>query len=196
MGVGGSDDVCDKDRGKLMATPPVMKIVPPYTPELLHEVQVRIRVFLENRKSPRVLELGSGWSTIWFAHMAQVLSLEHSEDWYREVARAYEEEVGFVPNLILTEPCNFPRIMQQMRREYYDLIYVDCIDEVRGACTFASIPLLRQGGWLVLDDTHWDLWRQILLNLRNYGFRDEVYSGTHLRKDGQTHFHHTTILTK
>lgn len=183
-----------------MSTAPVIPIVEPYTPELLSQVADRIERFLSFRRQPKVLELGSGWSTIWFSLIKkdlQLLSLEHDEDWYEEVRLTFQHAVqGRACPIILTIPQMFPCLMQQMRREYYDLIYIDCIDEQRTACTYAALSLLKKDGWLVLDDTHWALWTETIDGLTKMGYTMETYRGNHKRKDKSVQFHQTSIMFK
>lgn len=180
-----------------MATPPVMKIVPPYTPELLPEVQGYVEEFVNSRLDCRVLEMGSGWSTIWFGLMKsspQILSLEHHEDWAREVTKVYNDVVKKVPPVLLMHQSLFFHVMDQMISRSFDVVYIDGYDEERIHCTISALPLLKQEGLLILDDTHWPMWKSTLEYIRSLNLREVTISGYHIRKDKANHYHHTTLF--
>lgn len=181
-----------------MSTAPVMKIVPPYTPELLPEVQKQITEFVQGKKkNVRVLEMGSGWSTIWFGLMKpqpQILSLEHSMDWAQEVSKVFQYVTSRASPVLHMHHSMMPAMMYQLRNTYYDLIYIDGYDEQRIACTMAALPLLRENGLLVLDDTHWPLWKECLNYVRSFGMSEVKIDGIHKRKDGLNYHHYTTLF--
>jgi len=65
----------------------ILKIERPFTPELCVSAQKLIKQYILPGK--RVLELGSGYSTLWFLEMGcHVVSFEHSLEWYTEVSKA------------------------------------------------------------------------------------------------------------
>lgn len=181
-------------------TAPPMRITPPYTPELLRKAALRIRTFLRDRHLPDVLELGSGWSTIWFAKhcKASVFSLEHDRGWYEAVWKAVEAEnrdLSLDVSLLLVEAEKFPGTLTRLTRRF-DVVYIDCIDEQRNECALLALDRLKPGGWLVLDDTHWDSWAPVLASPFLQRLRRRVYRGRHRRKDGTMRYHHTTIYEK
>lgn len=183
-----------------MADTPVMKIVPPYTPELLPEVQGLINVFLRSLSDPSVLELGGGWSTIWFAGLTgNVHSVEHNMDWWREILRVIHG-MDFIGN-VRVEPIHASRIDKYVGRSEdldgeYDLILIDCVDEARLPSLFASLTRLSPGGWLVLDDSHWPMFEGVEAVMKNLGFNSRTIKGNHTRKTGEVCFHQTTIFSK
>lgn len=188
-----------------MADTPVMKIVPPYTPELLPEVQGLIEKNIKSiqafeAREPKILELGSGWSTVWFASMMNLhttlISLEHNREWLWEVRdtlknnfNIHEETPWFL------EPKQFSKKVASQFWEF-DLILIDCIDEARLPSLFASLTRLSPGGWLVLDDSHWDMFEGVPTVMRNLGYNFRTISGEHVRKTGEMKFHQTTIFSK
>lgn len=182
-----------------MSTPPVMSIVSPYTPELLPQARDKIENYLSGYIQPSVLEFGSGWSTVWFATQdARVLSFEHDWAWWYEVCRVLrKEEIDYKALPMLLGPGLFDLVTLGFPDEKFRLVYVDCIDEKRVGCTLASLAKIRPGGLLVLDDTHWPLWEGVGNRIIENGFGVwDTFEGDHLRKDGTTHFHKTTIYQK
>lgn len=186
-----------------MATTPVMKIVEPYIPELLLSAQTYIEEWVWGRKFPpvKVLEFGSGWSTIWFLNLGcSVVSMEHDIEWYVEVIRVANEikADGRKFSMFLREPKNFIKAIELWKDNELDIVYVDCIDEQRIEVTQKSLQKLKPDGILILDDTHWDMWRPMLkqLNESKAWQLIDVFDGWHKRKDGEIKYHHTTIFRK
>jgi predicted O-methyltransferase YrrM len=158
---------------------PVLK--PPFTPELLWAAQAAVATTFPCR----VLEFGSGWSTLWFQeHGCDVISFEHDPLWAKAVLQA-----GFKGHVHLGPPDTWPNLLGALEADF-DVCYVDCKDEYRVAMMLQGMRLLRQGGLLVLDDTHWQSWKAIP------AWPATIIYGHHLRHDGETHFHHTTLLRK
>lgn len=166
-----------------------MPIVPPYTPELLPSVQIAIRKYVY--PGCKVLELGSGWSTIWFAMMnCSVVSVEHDVDWYAEVNRVLVLE-RLTAHVLRVEPEQFPNIVTATSE--CDIIFVDCIDEQRIPCIREAVHKVRVGGILVVDDTHWEKMKPVW-DIVNWG--GENIRGMHTRKTGETLLHQTTIYKR
>ena len=180
-------------------TDPAMKITPPYTPELLPEVQRLIESFLDYRTRPNVLELGSGWSTIWFASMPNVYveSYEHNRGWFESVYEASTDAgVQYSKSLHLVEGRMFVSRVEEERKGRYDLVLVDCVDEARVPSLLACLSKVKNDGWIVVDDSHWDMFRHVLPLMEQLGYRSRTISGQHTRKTGEVKFHQTTIFSK
>jgi predicted O-methyltransferase YrrM len=166
-------------------------ITPPYTPELLPEAWGRMEGFLRSRKGPRVLEFGAGYSTVAFCLTgAEVVSVEHDPDWWEGVNDALRE-CGLWCDLRLVDPVAFP-CQVRFPDWAYDLVYVDCVDGLRVACAREALHHLKPDGLLVLDDTHWDLWKPVLSELA--GWKQEIIRGMHTRKTGDVCYHQTHLL--
>lgn len=179
-------------------------ITPPYTPELLSSVQEVIQGHIQlstvsNVPPPAVLEYGSGWSTVWFALQGcEVLSFEHDFAWYLDVTRALKIlKRDRRARVLLTEPSDFVNITAYLPYSSFDVVYVDCADAYRDGCAAAGMSRLKVGGWLILDDTHWEMWRPFLSSLKPRSFfHIGDFTGQHLRKDGETHYHQTSIYRR
>lgn len=84
-------------------------------------------------------EFGSGASTNYLRKRCKELfSIDHDKEWAEKTGakfceRPYNKEIELFPN------------------EYFYLIIVDGRDRVK--CIESSIPKLKQGGWLILDNS-------------------------------------------
>lgn len=108
----------------------------------------------------RILEFGSGGSTIWFAKRAKkVISFEHQKDWYLAVKERLNKRGHNNVSLNLR-----PRYLYKMKPRIYgrfDIILVDPkarnkdneIIQSRLLCAKFSYQFLKPGGYLIIDDT-------------------------------------------
>ncbi len=103
-------------------------------------------------KHSRVLEFGSGMSTIWYASRAgQVYAVEDSEPWYTRVLDLVRQKQ--LQNVWLhysNEADEYSRFMAQ-DAVGFDLIVVD--GNHRDHCTVQALPLLKKGGIFYLDNS-------------------------------------------
>jgi predicted O-methyltransferase YrrM len=106
--------------------------------------------YLANNSQAKVLEFGSGGSTVWFAQRSgSITSVEHSPLWCQMV-RDYLAKEQLTNVTLVLKPLPYYSICQELPREYFDLVFVD--GRNRKACILYSIPLLKRGGVLMLDD--------------------------------------------
>lgn len=182
-----------------MATTPVMRIVEPFTPELLPSVQTEIEAFIASRKMPFVLEVGSGWSTVWLGERAELIhSVEDNMEWFKEVHRVMNNRDDSVRawRLDYAEGKNVPRWVSQ-QPEMYDLVLIDGgPDDTRLASLFASLTKVVDGGWIVLDDAHWSQFKYVPNVMEEMGYKCKRLQGQHTRKTGEVCFHCTDIYCK
>lgn len=128
--------------------------------------------YLEGQVTPstRVLEFGSGRSTMWFAmRCAHVTSVEHDASWYERVSGTLRErqlegrvDLRLVP---LDHPIDEgtrpaydpePEYVSEATRAAngsFDVVLVD--GHYRQACILASLAKLKPGGLLVVDNSNW-----------------------------------------
>jgi predicted O-methyltransferase YrrM len=101
----------------------------------------------------RVLEFGSGWSTLWLAdRCAEVISVESSPVWAAFVDKKAEDCVGAV------------RVIQRELEDYadtgefadgsVDLCVIDGL--VRDQCFESALRVVRSGGYIYLDSSEPD----------------------------------------
>ena len=99
----------------------------------------------------RIFEFGSGYSTLFYAsRVKDICSVEHNADWYQSMSKNLPENAT-----ILYQPDNAsPDYSSTIKRtsKKYDLVIVDGVDRVR--CISESLPMLNEGGVLLLDDSH------------------------------------------
>lgn len=99
----------------------------------------------------RVLEIGSGASTVWIAKRVRwVTSFEHQEDWFRLVMGKLQEEG--LTNYHLNFMPEYPKLGIPFFAGTYDLVFVDGRGRVRSIKTVYK--RVKVGGYLLLDDSH------------------------------------------
>lgn len=109
-----------------------------------------VLAFIESIITPdaTVLEFGAGWSSRWFAdRCARLVSIETAPDWAERVrldlaGATCQWEVRLVDDVWLGIK-DLPAV---------DLILVDGPERLRKFSSMIAWPLLRPGGWLILDD--------------------------------------------
>ena len=116
--------------------------------------------FLRRRltHNTRVLEFGSGLSTLWFAaRCGRIESIEHEGSRARGVAEAIRaaalEEFGAVRH-VPAEHCE--DAVGALADDTFDMVVF--ADAFRPAdCVIAALPKLRPGGWLVINHSNRNL---------------------------------------
>lgn len=96
----------------------------------------------------RVLEFGSGLSTVWFARRgASVLSIETSEDWRRRVESLLAAIPGHQARVVLAEP---PYSRELLGSQEFDFALVD--GDGRDSAMAVALSAVPRGGWIYLDN--------------------------------------------
>lgn len=103
-----------------------------------------------NPQTSRVLEFGSGMSTLWFARKAgHVVSLESDPLWFdmmnSEIARRGLNNVDYrkIPTRDFSRGLDCPDAS-------FDLVLVD--GWLRGECAETAVKKVKPGGWIYLDN--------------------------------------------
>jgi hypothetical protein len=136
-----------------------------------------------------VYEYGAGMSTLWFSgRAASVISVESNGEWAKRI-NAELAARGKPPVILLTDPESYARYIASTDG-LFDIIVVDGINRRR--CVEESVPKLRKGGLLVLDntDTQIDL---VPAALASGAFEVKRYCGY---APGVLHPNETSVLTK
>lgn len=127
----------------------------PNLPWISYSAIKYLKGFLSNEK--KVLEFGSGMSTIWYAKNAKfVYSVEDSGPWYKAVKKIIKKnnieniEYEFLSG---DEYANY----KNSSNEKYDLIMID--GKNRHECALNAITLINEDGIIYLDnsDKHADI---------------------------------------
>lgn len=124
-----------------------------------------------------VFEYGSGNSTHWFSEQVRlVVTVEHNVDWVRN----YPSNVVFIfsPPLrdigkkcygpegyTTTDPSggdfeNYVKTIDSYADEYFDFVVID--GRSRASCIKHSIPKVRRGGLLLLDDSNREEYKEAI----------------------------------
>ena len=107
--------------------------------------------FLQNHPNAKILEFGSGASTIWFAkRTSNLTSIEHSKTYFYQVREIIQNtpECNRVDYRNIKRPYYF--VCNILPKEAFDLILVDGRERVQ--CITHSIKLLKPGGVMMLDN--------------------------------------------
>lgn len=130
-------------------------------------------LFVEPRlhSDHRVVEWGSGQSTLWFAnHVAEVVAIEHDESWFR----------GLRDQL----PSNATVLLRSRREEYlsavehvegFDLAVIDGL--YRNDCASAALGTLSEQGVIVWDNADRSEYQQGFDLLMKAGFHRIDFAG-------------------
>lgn len=103
-------------------------------------------------RSSRVLEFGSGMSTIWYAkHAGEVFSVDNYKPWFEKVNKILtKEKINNITYELKLEPDDYSRFYSD-DKEGFDLIMVD--GSYRSACVLHAAKMLKPGGILYLDNS-------------------------------------------
>ncbi|HET9211478.1 MAG TPA: hypothetical protein VFR03_13805 [Thermoanaerobaculia bacterium] len=96
----------------------------------------------------RVLEFGSGFSTVWFARRgARVLSIEMREDWAARVQDLLVKVPGHSVRIVVAEPPYSPELVAG---EEFDFVLVD--GDGRDSAMATALSVVRSGGYVYFDN--------------------------------------------
>ena len=94
-----------------------------------------------------VFEFGCGGSTLWYSdRVRNVHSVEHDGTW----KKAVEEHLGRT-DVIELVPRVYAHVVGRFPDKHFDFIAVDGRD--RHECVKAAIPKVKDGGWIMLDNS-------------------------------------------
>jgi len=116
--------------------------------------------FMDKELPPEsiVLELGSGWSSLWFAERCgELFTVETHPVWVTNVEN--ELKGAGLKNWQMIKCClDIRKYPGTVERSYpypsgsVDVALVDCREDFRAVATDVAWYLLKPGGWLVFDD--------------------------------------------
>lgn len=134
----------------------LLRILVGYIPEKPWIAYSSIRLldkFLD--KKSRVLEFGSGMSTIWFAsHAGEVNSVEHNKPWHKSISSIIRErDIRNVNYKFAEDEAEYASFMADDTNGF-DLVLID--GRCRSKCLANASKLVRPGGILYLDNSDKD----------------------------------------
>lgn len=120
-------------------------------PWISYDAQKLIRNFLTADK--RVLEFGSGYSTLWYSqHAGEVLSIEDDRDWYNQVAILLKKDTsGNVRYRLADNAVSYSQLLPDEVGAGFDVVMID--GSHRDLCVANALSLVRQGGMIYLDNS-------------------------------------------
>ncbi len=134
--------------------------------------------FFQQKSNAKVLEFGSGSSTIWLSKLTKNLtSIEHDGRWFQQVKNYIQKQKNCHPVDIQLLPRPYDKICAKFPEASFDLIIVDGRDRMK--CFEASIKLLKPGGILMLDDAQRQRYKQAQDLLRDWQFTKTVSKARH-----------------
>jgi predicted O-methyltransferase YrrM len=111
------------------------------------------------QKDWKVLEFGSGMSSLWFARRCALLvSKEHDEAWYRTLSRRFAELGITNIDYRFSGPEDYPAL-DNYPDQFFDFVLVDGIRRDEAAAT--AVRKVKPGGYVYLDnsDVAWQEYR-------------------------------------
>lgn len=122
------------------------------TPWLAPKAIKILEEHLRSHPDAKVLEYGSGRSTIWFAQRTRNLySVEHHEGWYHKVLEIAEEAIDCHPFHYFLLETPYYEFSYEFEDAFFDIILVD--GRNRKGCVAHCLTKLKPGGLLMLDDS-------------------------------------------
>jgi predicted O-methyltransferase YrrM len=146
------------------------------------------------RSDWRILELGSGRSTVWLGRRAgELLSIEDNPHWHARTAqRLGELDLGVELRLSPVE--DLPKLVAGLPDDHFDLVIVDFLEApgvTRIDCIRPARSKVRPGGRLLLDDSDRPGYAEAFELLDGWRFRR--FSGV---KDGWPEACETGVFTR
>jgi len=132
--------------------------------------------FLKSRLNDqlKVLELGSGNSTLFFAgRVGKVISIEHNEDWFKKILK----EVPGNTELIYTDSKNVDEYLKPLsaKEEIFDVIIIDAI--FRNESLKSCMKYTNEKSVIIFDDTDRKEYNEGIAYAINNGFKQLEFSG-------------------
>ena len=112
---------------------------------LLTEGAIEHLITLLDRGDMRVLEFGSGYSTLWLANRCQLTSVEHDRSWFHAISDRMTKQFEY-----LRADRPYSHIAERYPDHEFDVVIVDGRDRAR--CVASSMPKVKPGGIIMVDN--------------------------------------------
>ena len=183
--------VAQKGRGNLSVPKPI-PLNGKATPELLPIARLAMEGMIKH--GTKVLEMGSGHSTVWLAILnADVVTVENDPLWHAAVSEWLADRHLNVTQIL----CDAETIRYAANAypdAYFDVLFVDGEWFNRVEFMEENIQRLKPGGWVVFDDANWASFNKIKTILADWEFFK--VSGVHHRKTGISRWVLTSFYQK
>ena len=151
-------------------------------------------------KEMKVFEYGGGGSTLFFAkRVGELITVEHDEQWFQRLSEILNEKkiahwkgkfispeatniIGSAadPSLYLSSDENSKKLsfknyataIDEYPSAYFDLVLID--GRARPSCLYHSIPKVKKGGFLILDNSERKHYHELLDHLIDKEFEKVV----------------------
>lgn len=148
--------------------------------------------FLQKRltKDIRILEWGSGYSTIYIANMVKrVTTIESNLLWYNKLLKLTNKTTNIEMFHVPFGQGYIDIIDNISKNKKYEMIIVDGFFRVK--CAQKAIQYLTDDGILLLDDSNRERYKDIFIFYKNNGFKELTFSGL---KPSNIQLNYTTIF--
>lgn len=183
-----------------------------HIPWITYEAIEWINSYLHKRMN--VYEFGSGGSTLYFAKsVGSVVSVEHDEAWFNNVSEALDRYKAKNVSYFLKRPFftklaqhlpyhhlmyvsrtfpehrdyifrSYARSIKQYPNQYFDFVFVD--GRSRVSCIHSAIGKIKNGGYLMLDNSERDIYQPYMKSLERFDRKDFFGNGPRLEQPWQT----------
>jgi predicted O-methyltransferase YrrM len=110
-----------------------------------------LETFLQTKKNAKILEFGSGASTIWFAKRTKnLVSVEHDPQWFKTVQNKLKADKTDQNVQLIFKKKPYHTVCDMFPDGNFDLILID--GRNRKSCILYSLRIVKQGGILMLDN--------------------------------------------
>ena len=183
--------MAQKGRNNLTVEKPI-PLIGKVTPELLPVARYAMESII--KRGDKVLEMGSGHSTVWLAILnADVVTVE-SEPLWNDAVAGWLADRHLKVTQILCDPETIRYAANAYPDEYFDVLFVDGEWYNRVEFMEENIQRLKPGGWVVFDDSNWERFYGIQTILKDWALTD--VSGIHHRKTGISKWVQTSFYRK
>tara|TARA_R110000824_G_scaffold329779_2_gene516499 strand:- start:886 stop:1419 length:534 start_codon:yes stop_codon:yes gene_type:complete len=130
-------------------------------PWLTTDAIIHLKRVMEESKNLKILEFGSGSSTVWFAnnYECELVSIEHDANWHKMVCENIRDNKnitlilkpsGVIGRSDLLEHSYAPTC-ETFEDNYFDIVLID--GRSRVDCFKYSERVLKEGGLMILDNS-------------------------------------------
>ena len=132
-----------------------------------------LKFFLEPRleRSFRVFEFGSGASTHWYAdRVKEIIAVEHNKTWWEKSSLGLPSSAT-----IILQEAEQAYVNEIKNHGVFDIVIID--GRWREECSISGRKALNEKGVIIWDDSDQDIYKVVVSEFLNRGFRELVFRG-------------------